>query len=822
MSNLPKNRYLIFFLDALIFAFCLLGVQRTKEKADVPAFFSEDKGKVVVREINSKPKQIALQAGDVIRKVNGNAISSPIDIEFILNGLQIRKLVTFEIKRNSVIKSVSIVTVPYYGTAYLIIQLIVGSLFFFVGLLILIKRPREKVAIVFHTAAVLVALLVMTTPGRYSTEFFDQVSILYVFYSIASAFVPALFVHFTFLFPRPRLSKANKLLWPIYILAVLFSLWLSVTYLFATLNVSLNWFHRFGKAYDFSRWFFSLSIVFAVGNIVNSYRTAVEESERRKLRWVLLGFVIGPPTVILLWQIPILINSRPIVSEEFTMSILSVVPVTFAISIIRYRLMDIDLIFNRSSVYLMVLIALLGVYATVVGGAAAIIEKFTVASSLVTSAGAAIVVALLFQPIRRMIQHFVDKTFFRVRYNFKEVQRKFIDESKHCFNVQQLANLVVGQTDELFMPERIGFFTFWQPEHGLRLLAHKNFDLLETYTLRFEIEKLKSDANLPVALDEKVEPGTIYEQADREVFQRWGIALAFPMVSEASAIIGFLVLGQKKSGTRYSLEDVDLLSTLTSQAAMTLERINLQQRLLLEQAEAQRLQELSRLKSHFVSSVSHELKTPLTSIKMFAEILRSKKNVSDKEALEYFEIIEGESDRLARLINNVLDFAKVEQGVKEYRFSQINLNDLVESVLRLLRYQLKMKEFTVNTILSEEEFIILADVDATTDALINICSNAIKYSGEDKKIMVSTFPKNGFAAVKIEDRGIGISEEDLKNIFEPFYRAKDAQTQQAGGAGLGLALVKHTMDAHEGKIEVQSTPGKGSCFTLLFPLERKT
>lgn len=817
MPLLVRHKYILFFLDVLLFAFCLLGVQRTKERAGVPAFFTKEKSRVIVKEVRPGPKEITLQAGDVIKKLNGNSISSPNDIEFITNGLEIGKTTSFEIERNALIRSVPATLVSYYGTAYILIQLIVGSLFFFVGLLILIKRPREKVAIVFHTAAVLVALLVMTTPGRYSTEVFDHVSILYILYSIASAFVPALFVHFTFLFPRPKSSKASNIVCPIYILAGLFSLWLSVTYLFATLNVSLNWFHHFGKAYDFSRWFFSLSIVFAVGNIVHSYRTAVEESERRKLRWVLLGLVIGPPTVILLWQIPILINSRPIVSEEFTMSVLSVVPITFAISIIRYRLMDIDLIFNRSSVYLMVLIALLAVYAAVVGGAAAIIEKFTIASSLVTSAGAAIVVALLFQPIRRMIQHFVDKTFFRVRYNFREAQGKFIDESKHCFNVQQLANLVVGQTDELFMPERIGFFTFRQPGFGVRLLAHTNFDLLETYTLPFEIEKLKPDTNLPVALEEKVEPGAVFEPTDREVFRRWGIALSFPMVSETSVIFGFLSLGQKKSGTRYSLEDFDLLNTLSSQAAMTLERINLQQRLLLEQAEAQRLQELSRLKSHFVSSVSHDLKTPLTSIKMFAEILSSKKNIPKGQAQEYLDIIQGESDRLARLINNVLDFAKIEQGVKEYHFKGLNLNDLVNNVLRLLRYQLKMEGFTVIAKLSSEKHVINADADAITEALINIFSNAMKFSLKNKHIEVSTFMMNGFVGIRVEDNGMGISEEDLKDIFEPFYRTKDAQAQQVGGAGLGLALVKHVMDAHRGKIEVQSTRGKGSSFTLLFP-----
>jgi len=157
--------------------------------------------------------------------------------------------------------------------------------------------------------------------------------------------------------------------------------------------------------------------------------------------------------------------------------------------------------------------------------------------------------------------------------------------------------------------------------------------------------------------------------------------------------------------------------------------------------------------------------------------------------------------------------------VKEYRFDNVKLNELVQKVLKSLRYQFKMRQFQVRVDLDRRESIIHADPDAVIESVTNLLSNAMKYSREKKQVTVSTFRQEGFAGVAVEDQGIGISQDDLEHIFDPYYRAKDDTAQQLAGTGLGLALVKHVMEAHRGKIEVRSEPGKGSTFTLLFPLE---
>jgi len=293
--------------------------------------------------------------------------------------------------------------------------------------------------------------------------------------------------------------------------------------------------------------------------------------------------------------------------------------------------------------------------------------------------------------------------------------------------------------------------------------------------------------------------------------------LIFPVKSPSGEFHAFVVLGAKKAGYRFFEEDIDLLNTISATAAITIDRIKLQEELIIEHIESERLEELNKMKSDFVSNVSHELKTPLTSIKMFAELLKDKAGCESEKSQEYLEIIEGESDRLKRLIDNVLDFAKIERGIKTYEMSVVDFNHLSLEVLNMMQYQFKMSKIDLIKDIGADETFITADKDAVEEAMMNILSNAIKYSEQNISVTVSTFERNSYVCFEVVDEGIGISESDLKDIFNPFFRTKNNDVIKAEGTGLGLSIVKHIVDAHDGKIEVESKPGKGSKFTLLFP-----
>jgi two-component system, OmpR family, phosphate regulon sensor histidine kinase PhoR len=227
--------------------------------------------------------------------------------------------------------------------------------------------------------------------------------------------------------------------------------------------------------------------------------------------------------------------------------------------------------------------------------------------------------------------------------------------------------------------------------------------------------------------------------------------------------------------------------------------------------------ELVRLKGDFISNVSHELRTPLSLIRMFTETLSMKRVTSEMKKQEYYSTILQETERLTRLINNILNFSRMEAGKKQYHFASIDLNDVVENVMKTFQIHLQHEGFKTITRLMNMIPPVHADSEAVAEAMINIIDNAIKYSENEKYIRTSTGVSGKMIYVEIEDHGIGIEAQHHAKIFETFYRVTTGLTNNIKGSGLGLSLVKHIMDAHDGTIEVVSTPGKGSTFRLLFP-----
>jgi len=227
---------------------------------------------------------------------------------------------------------------------------------------------------------------------------------------------------------------------------------------------------------------------------------------------------------------------------------------------------------------------------------------------------------------------------------------------------------------------------------------------------------------------------------------------------------------------------------------------------------------LAQLKSDFVSNISHELRTPLALIRMFTETLEMGRVRTEEKKHEYYKIIGQETERLTHLVNNILNFSRIEAGRKEYHFYDIDLNEITRKVLENYQFHLENEGFEVETDLRADLPPIKADQESVSESIINLLDNAVKYSDAHKFIRLKTGMENGAVFMEIEDRGIGISPENQEKIFEKFYRVSDALVHNTKGSGLGLSLVKHIMDAHGGKIIVKSKVGEGSLFRLEFSL----
>jgi anti-sigma regulatory factor (Ser/Thr protein kinase) len=228
--------------------------------------------------------------------------------------------------------------------------------------------------------------------------------------------------------------------------------------------------------------------------------------------------------------------------------------------------------------------------------------------------------------------------------------------------------------------------------------------------------------------------------------------------------------------------------------------------------------QLAETRSRFVSAVSHELKTPLTAIRMFAETLHEGGTVDSDTQGEYLETIVNESERLTRLLNNVLDFSKIEGGKKTYRREFQSLEQLVRLTARTMRYPLEQRRFALRLEIEEDMPPARVDRDAIEQAILNLLANAMKYSGESRDIELRLRSEDGEAVIEVSDRGVGIEPAEESRIFERFYRVSSPENDRIPGTGLGLTLVQHIAQAHDGRVTVTSVPGKGSTFSLFIPL----
>ena len=226
---------------------------------------------------------------------------------------------------------------------------------------------------------------------------------------------------------------------------------------------------------------------------------------------------------------------------------------------------------------------------------------------------------------------------------------------------------------------------------------------------------------------------------------------------------------------------------------------------------------LAELKSNFVSSVSHDLKTPLALIQLFAETLELGRLKNTERATEYYRIINSEARKLTRLINNLLDFSRIEAGLRQYRRQPTDLATVTRHVLDSLDSQFRHNQFTVTSKLNPS-VPVLIDPEATEQALENLISNAMKYSPEHREISVVVDREDGYGVVRVMDRGVGITPRLQGKIFQKFYRIQTDAGSGPQGTGLGLAIVDHVMRGHGGFVRVKSEPGLGSTFTLHFPL----
>ena len=231
---------------------------------------------------------------------------------------------------------------------------------------------------------------------------------------------------------------------------------------------------------------------------------------------------------------------------------------------------------------------------------------------------------------------------------------------------------------------------------------------------------------------------------------------------------------------------------------------------------------LARLKNELVSTVSHELKTPLASMRALADTLTAGRYRDEGQLREYLALIVKENLRLSALIENFLTFSRMERGKQRFQFEDLSPATVVTTAVAALKDKLQAPHCQFHLQAAPDLPSIRGDAEALATVLINLLENACKYTEGDRRIAVRDFADQRDVWFEVEDNGLGLSPAEARKVFDRFYQVDQSLTRQRGGCGLGLSIVKFIVEAHNGTVEVKSEPGKGSMFRVRIPLAKPT
>jgi len=720
------------------------------------------------------------------------------DLKFITAHHRIGDPIDFVIAKEGRELAVTEPLVPYYAKGGMpFVFLLTGVFGFVIGFGVFILRSADRRARVFYWLCMIFSSAVMISGEWYGVQGRPLGLVPGVLFFVAYTLTPVILLRFVRTFTARERLPGGPLLW---IVSLLFGGFFSAALVAGLLLPSIEIF-RLRVYFSYFRIFFAAVCIVALGTLFMAFRTAPSRERRDQVRWVFYGMIVGLGPFMLFYTLPMAAGARPLLSEETASAFFAVLPLALAFAILKYKLLDINVIINRSVVYSLLTMVTVGVYLASIEGLKALFSARSGTAGKWTPVGAAFIAALAFAPARSRIQVLVDKAFFRRSYDYRRAVLGFNSAAEKANSAPDLLALFSLTLDETLPVEKVGAFVpapgVGSP--GLALRSGLDYDAL---------------AGLLAA------PGDPRSPLPPTALERLGFADALPVPLGEGQPSGWVFFGPKKSGLEFTDADRELLRTLTSEMAAALLRIRLQEEVIYERASREKLEEIGRLKTEFISSVSHELRTPMTSLQAISELLKSGKVADPSRRDHLLELMAGECGRLGRYLHNVLDFGRIEQDSKRYEIRPVDLMPLVAGVAEVVRSATAEEDLDLTVETPDGPVPVEADPDAVRQALLNLVDNALKYSAGRKRVAVRLAATADGAEISVSDSGIGIAPEDRERVFEAFYRSPEAVRHDPKGVGLGLKIVKHIMDAHGGAIAITGGPGRGTTITLKFPGRR--
>ena len=661
---------LALIVDLILLVIGLSHLPSVTSRPGVPFQVSDIGEQTLVKTIDEVRAAGNLRRGDEIVSWNSKPLRTSGFLEFAADCSSIGDQVQVGFRRGGAEGSTTITLIASCPSVrFVVVYGFVGLAFWLIGLFILFRSPDQHPARVLHWSVILMGATLLLTRGRIdpqnSYSIFTRGLFLLVY-----PLMGATFLYFSTLFPRPKLGPRVLKALVIFAPALLSAALLISSFVPTVQSEDPAGFVRFQFMYDVCH---VLLIIYGTGtiaSIIHSYFIARTREERHKLQWMMWGFAVGPTPFIVLVIVPQLLLSVDLVPEEYATLFLVIVPFSLAISFLKYQVMDVTVLINRSIVYAVLSVFIGAVYVSVVlllvsaFGGARITEEYFFVVTL------SLLIAILLNPLRRQVQKFVDATLFPARTRYRELVREISAEFTKMISVDDLYAGMVRIVEKCLPVSTAAFYSY--DEGGMTLHGIlppgllPRFNLSDLHAREIALPRVYASPSVT-----NFDRGDVDTTKD-SVLKRLGVQVGLPLVGESGILLGMLIVNPCVDTKRFDEGEIDLPATIGHQAEGALERLQLQEKFFIEREQKRHAEELNSLKSYYVSSVSHELRTPLTSIRMFGDTLRDHKITSRKRRKEYLGIIIGEAERLGRLVNNILDYSKIERGVKEFHFATID------------------------------------------------------------------------------------------------------------------------------------------------------
>ncbi len=754
-----------------------------------------------------------IQDGDVILGIDHFLVKKPSEAASILIKLQPGLRVPYLIERGGKILTLTLTPNIYRtGDNRLLYRAIVGFVFIFVGLYTVLKGTNLPSARLFYLMSACF-LLVLTCSFHGSPYYWIDLIIQNVA-SWGLTLLGPLFLHFFLIFPiKKRFLESYSALLPVfYLIPLLQHLLFTLSQYFVAIpfpvaSMGTSGFIIFGVHIEL--WVLvGVYMIAGVCALVHSFMHSSDPLRQRQIKMLVWGTLIGLIPFMTFSVIGAGIFGE---AELFSIGVLPLmaIPLSFAYSIIRYRLLDIQIIIKRSILYSTMTGLFIGVYMVIVNVVGGWVEQVSPFGGSIFGILFVLLIAISFEPTRSRLQTFINRLFYKSDYQRQATLSKLTETLRTFMKMEELAYTTLEAINSLFSPKKLSLsvisdkpaameVTEYSIENG-KLKTHRHSVNEDESENRLNDAKtgenrrrLKSGSTHIGGVDSSLEK----EQPDK---------LELPIFSHQK-IVGLLSLDSKESGVPYSLAELEALEKFSNQAGLAIENLQLIKSIFNAN---QRLYETEKLVSlgQLASGVAHEIRNPLSSIKMNIQGLTRSLD-PDKTNRRRFEIIQKEIDHLDHIVHDVLIYARPSR----LKIEPVQIREIILQALELFSLRLKECKCKVSLLFPDNLPPVLADRDKLHQIVKNIIDNASETMRDGGFLEISCQHLPSSLEVHFKDNGSGIKEDIINSIFNPFF------TTKADGTGLGLANVRKFIQEMGGDIAVTSTEGEGADFIITLPL----